>query len=833
MFSMTRRLAAWSPVLLALAFAACGGGDGGSNGGGGTDGGLPASGDYFPLNTGDVWYYSGAATGDSESRVTGTRTVGGRSVVIVTNTDASGSSEDLYEKTSAGVLAVVGVDADAFDVAIARIPVLPAPLIAGAVQVPLDQVGVSIGDIDGDRTGDTAVLHAVVTVVGFEAMGTPAGNWTDVAHVRTVLTERVTLSSTRQVTTVTLTADEWFAPGVGIVRSEYVVVGEGGNERDQRSLQAFRVGALRSETVAPTIAARSPAAGSVAAGMVLTVSFSEAMDRRTPAVGDALEVMGPDGLALAGSVRWQDDRTLAFTPAGLLATGRYVARVGAGVQDRVGNTVASEREWSFEIDRKGPAVVSVDPADGAVEVPLEVSLRVVFDEAPDPASVTQGTAGLTQTGTWTTVPTRLSLDGRTLTVTPLQPLQRAQHYEFTVYTVRDALGNYSPITVTRFGTDAGRFAPAQALPGLARVSSSIAIADLDGDRRADLVVTGFPNASSNAFGAFILRQQADGTLAAAEPLGLQPACDLRDLTTADVDADGRADLIVSHLCGFDVLRQTAGGRLATTDKVTVAPLGVTRPTTLRTASGRRAVVALPVKSSGPTFVGEPTVWRQDASGQFTAPETVPSALRELYRMVVADLDGDGLDDLVMWGLLSDGRDMGVDLRLQRADGSFGPSRELKTPYCESGNGSGLDAGDVNGDGRTDLVVFARCGGGTGQVVVLTQDAAGNFAATSTVPTEGWADSIRVADVDGDGRADVVTHSGVRGVGVLLQRADGTLSAEAMYSVPDPGYAMALGDLNGDGRVDIAAGSYWLRQKPTTVGTSAARPGSAAIRRATR
>src|SRR5262249_56776063 len=81
-------------------------------------------------------------------------------------------------------------------------------------------------------------------------------------------------------------------------------------------------------------------------------------------------------------------------------------------------------------------------------------------------------------------------------------------------------------------------------------------------------------------------------------------------------------------------------------------------------------------------------------------------------------------------------------------------------------------GDLNGDGRNDVVVAN--GTGSKLVTVLLDDGAGGFA-RADYPTGASPQGVVLADVNGDGRPDVVTANSSAGtVSVLRNRGDGTL-----------------------------------------------------------
>lgn len=114
---LCRRVRAACAVGIVALLTACGGGGSGVGGGeepGGVDIGKPGA-DYFPTTAGAVWRYQRPDAGAVVSRVTGTRAVNGRTVAIVEETDSSGTTESLYDRTSAGVLQLPSAQADAVE----------------------------------------------------------------------------------------------------------------------------------------------------------------------------------------------------------------------------------------------------------------------------------------------------------------------------------------------------------------------------------------------------------------------------------------------------------------------------------------------------------------------------------------------------------------------------------------------------------------------------------------------------------------------------------------------------------------------------------------------
>ena len=159
---------------------------------------------------------------------------------------------------------------------------------------------------------------------------------------------------------------------------------------------------------------------------------------------------------------------------------------------------------------------------------------------------------------------------------------------------------------------------------------------------------------------------------------------------------------------------------------------------------------------------------------------------------IADVNRDGIPD----HLVANAYSGAVDIRLGHGDGSFGAA----TSYWVGDQPSGLAVGDLNGDGFPDVVVGQGGGGGYQQYSVLLGSSSGTFRVAGTYTTSADAFDVELGDLNGDGKLDLLISGG--DIAVLMGNGDGTFGSPTYYATNGGPISSTIADLNGDGHPDV-------------------------------
>lgn len=837
-------VAAWG---LAAVLAGCGGGGGGSEAASDTPIDNTGPGDvsnHFPMAVGDRWVYRKTGSDGTDmlkaDYVAETRTVQGLSATVSRRQDvASGQIEDgdeYYVKTGHGVYSLSPDTSPASLVyGLSRVEVLRFPLQPGTQHVSVDQANLDFGsDLDGDGRNERLSARVQTTVEATEAVTVSAGTFTNAARVVTVVKETVTLSRNSQTLSGTITFTDWYAPGVGLVKNRQVGVYPYETVTDELELVAYSVGGQQQPASAPTVTSVTPADGAIVSSsawsgpVVLTLSGSVAAS----VPSNALVVRQADGTVLGGQTTLVGGNRLEFRATNDLQPGTYSVTLGSGVTDVLGRPVKVTTTSTFTLtfpDTSAPQIAAYSPLNGTTGLGTDLTFTFDFNEALDPASVKASAFHLTSdTVTYPlqsvelTTPTRITLRA---------PLDPGQTYSLSVdQTLADTAGNPASGHSSGFSTAGGfnGFYPTRTY-GPGGSPAAVQAGDVDGDGLADLVVLMTPSQLDGTAGSSLLiyPHQHGAPLDAHTTLALPQGTDCWPGTAsiADVTGDGRTDIVVGTWnCGALVVERSSSGTWSITATVAIPKFnqmlvadvnGDGRPDLVSTRNGEYAL----------------NIAYGNASGRFDPVTTITVPMPADYPtyasfngLAAGDVDGDGRLDLVVLPSTTEST-QAVMLLKQRSDGTLGPVSYLPMPGRGTApSTSALLIGDINGDGRADVVVGGGHANTDSYLLTYTQRSDGSLAAPVSVPAAQWPAAITLTDLDGNGRPDLVVQHGTGSssrLGVYLQSRHGALHSERMIDSYDPGFTsryLALADFNGDGLLDLAAPDYTFfrvqYQRPT-------------------
>ena len=195
--------------------------------------------------------------------------------------------------------------------------------------------------------------------------------------------------------------------------------------------------------------------------------------------------------------------------------------------------------------------------------------------------------------------------------------------------------------------------------------------------------------------------------------------------------------------------------------------------------------------------------RQSAPGVAFAPEPNVSAVGGAS--AVGDFNHDGKLDLAVGLINSDGQTGTIYLYLGMGNGTFAaPITTARILGIIS-----LTTGDFNNDGKLDLLVGTIPNGTFGPVqgIVFLGDNAGHFQEQTPFGSGDSGGPIAVGDLNGDGKLDVVFEAQVQGSATIytfLGNGHGNFTqSPSRQDINGNGLMAALGDFNGDGKLDVA------------------------------
>ena len=364
-------------------------------------------------------------------------------------------------------------------------------------------------------------------------------------------------------------------------------------------------------------------------------------------------------------------------------------------------------------------------------------------------------------------------------------------------------GNIGVLLGNGDGTFQGTLYSAGARP------QAIAAGDLNHDGKPDLIVA---NIGSNSL--TVLLNQGNGTFGSGTTMGLSPPngnpASPASVQIADVNGDGKMDAVFAVQGGgaVGIALGNGSGALQTPAYFTTGAGATYVAVGDLNGDGKPDLVVAnegTLMNSG-TDSGSVSTLLGNGDGTFKAATNFTTGVAP-GGIAIQDVNGDGKPDLVVLNLgLTQGFTTpadpgGLTVLFGNGDGTF----QKGSNYSAGINPSAIAVGDLNGDGKPDIVVTTTQPNFQFDVAVLLNKGDGTFGSPAFMTGQFGMTDIKIVDLNADGKPDLVVASccGDTQPSYFLGNGDGTFQAQVVFDGGPSPWAIAVADFNGDGKPDLA------------------------------
>jgi hypothetical protein len=337
----------------------------------------------------------------------------------------------------------------------------------------------------------------------------------------------------------------------------------------------------------------------------------------------------------------------------------------------------------------------------------------------------------------------------------------------------------------------------------------VVVADFNGDKKLDFAV-------SNSFGQWVTVAlgNGDGTFHDSQGYGYTWNAPINGIATADMNNDGSPDIVEAGGgtgVGLTVLLGSSHGVIGSPISTAVGACGQANGNGVNyialgdvTGDGKVDAVA--------TLTNNGANWCENnvvavlaglGTGKFKAPVFYSTGVTvQSYSIQLADLTGNGKLDIVV-----SNADGSLSVLLNKGKGVYGAA--IVTAGASGTNGGNIVIGDFNNDGKLDVAIAEYS---QQQISVLLGKGDGTFGSPIVTPSPVNPNALAGGDFNKDGKLDLAITSWESGGSLVIftGNGDGTFTVGTPYTWAqcyvsngfNP-YWISVGDLNQDGKLDLA------------------------------
>ncbi|MDO9185250.1 MAG: FG-GAP-like repeat-containing protein [Bacteroidia bacterium] len=333
--------------------------------------------------------------------------------------------------------------------------------------------------------------------------------------------------------------------------------------------------------------------------------------------------------------------------------------------------------------------------------------------------------------------------------------------------------------------------------------ASVALSDLNGDGKPDLVVI---NQNNNTF-SVLKNTSTSGIISFAQHVDFATGNNPNSLAIGDLDGDGKPDLVATNSGDntFSILRNTSTiGIISFASKIDyvsgsspwcvslgdIDGDGKTDLAIVNNSSNSMAIIRNTSTSGIISF--DPKVDFTTGSGPLS--------------LAIGDLDGDGKPDLAV---TNQGSNTVSVLKNTSVSGTF--AFASKADFATANSTASIAISDLDGDGKPDLAVANY----DSVFVLINASISGtiSFAANVGFATGSNSGSLAIGDLNGDGKPEIaVSGTNINNVVHVLENtsANGATNFDLNIDYATGSYPIGVSicDLDGDGRADLEVGNAW-------------------------